>query len=149
MKIEKSKRKYEPFQEGSLAEIYKIFFGKLVIYKPETMSLQEWNEELFDVKNRDIAVMEATEAFRMPGLYYAAPLVKIQGIGFRDIPARAICFVRTDSRSDTIDVEVFAGPGKKDSVFALTTSEWNSIAAYLKPMVKKGRQHRREYYGGR
>lgn len=143
------KRTIDPWNEGSLSEIYRLFFGKLTQYKPHEMTLQEWNEVLFDVKNRDIQMFEAKKAFKMPGLYYTAPLVKIQGLGFRDIPERTILFARTDSRSDTVDVECFAGQGKKDLVFCLTTQEWTRLQVHLKPYQRKGKQFSKEYYGGK
>lgn len=143
------KRTLDPWNEGSLAEIYKHFFGKLTQYKPLEMTLQEWHSVLFDVKNRDIEMYEAIKPFNMTGLYYAAPWVKIQGLGHREIPEKAVMFVRTDSRIETVDVEVFAGPGKRDQVFQLTQLEWNRLQCYIRPFKKKGKQFRKEYYGGK
>ncbi len=144
------KRTLDPWNEGSLSDIYKLFFGKLTQYKPHEMTLQEWNETLFDVKNRDIQMYEATKAFKMPGLYYVAPLVKIQGLGFRAIPEKTILFARTETRSENVDVEVFAGQGKKDLVFCLTNNEWGRLQGCLRPFQKKGKNHTgKDYYGGR
>lgn len=145
----RKRRAAEPFQEGSLGEIYKLFLGKLNVYKPLDMTLQEWHEVLFDTKYRDIVMYETTKPFKMPGLYCQAPHVKIQGIGYRDIPVGTILYVRTDGRTGIVDVESFAGPGKKDQIFSLSTSEWNTVAPHVRHFVLKGKQRRRNYHGER
>lgn len=143
------KRTIDPWNEGSMKEIYRLFFAKLTYMKPHEMSLQAFHEELFDTKNRDIVMYDVMKPFKMPGLYLVAPNVKIQGIGYRDIPTKTVVYVRTDSRVDTVEVEAFAGPGKRAQVFSLTLNEWDFVQKHLRTFDRKGKLHRKEYYGGR
>jgi hypothetical protein len=123
----------EPFSEGSIADIYKLFFGKLIFYKPESMSIQEWMEHLFDFANRDIIRFVAVRPFSLPGLYYAAGSKKVQGMGYRKVELGDVLWVRLDARNpDTIDVEIFSGQGNKDQVFALDALQWEWTKLHLR-----------------
>lgn len=129
-----SKRKQErpdPFAEGSIRDIYKLIFGKLIYFKPDAVSIADWLEELFDVKHRDISRFTATQDFTLPGLLYVAPAVKVQGTGYRQIREDQELWVRTDARNpDSVDVEVFAGQGEADLVYSLTRAEWDWVARF-------------------
>lgn len=123
------KRDRHPLTEGSLALIYKLFFGPLIQYKPNTLSINEWLESLFDVRNREITQYKCTKPFEMPGLYCQAALVRVQGLGFRDVAKGDRLWVRTDARSpNEIEVE-FHGRGSQraDTVFLLDKSEWGLV----------------------
>lgn len=129
-----SKRKQvrvDPFSEGSLAQIYKLYFGRLIFFKPTDTPIADWLEELFDVKHREITRYRANHEFTLPGLQYIAPTVKIQGVGYRRIRQDQELWVRTDSRApDAVDVEVFAGQGEADTVYALTRAEWDWVSRF-------------------
>lgn len=130
MKRKKGPR--NPMEEGSLKEIYRWFLLPSLQYKPETTTINEWYENLFDVKNVEITQYRARWDFVLPGLYHKTPLVKIQGIGYRIVRGGQYLFVRTYLRDvDRVEVEFAGGVGEKSQLFTLTESEWNSIAANL------------------
>ncbi len=121
----------EPITQGSYRQIYEWFFGRLILFKPHDMPISDWLEYLFDFKNRDIVRYICTRPFKMPGLYYASPNIKYQGVGYRKVGAGAEFFVRKDARApDRVDVEYLAGPGRKDQVFHLTENEWDWAALH-------------------
>lgn len=147
----------EPHTQGVLAIIYKHFFGALIKYKPgnyatdyttdprmrgaaesaSAMTLKEWMEALFHLKDRDITRYISGKNFKMPGLYYQTANVKVQGIGYRTVNAGDEVYVRTDATiPDSVDVEVL---GSRQNVFCLTRLEWNRIAPNL---VEAERQRR-------
>jgi len=109
-----------PQDEGAIKRIYEWFFKPLRQYKPETMTLSEWNETLFDSRNVEILQYRARRDFTLPGLYHRSPQVKIQGLGYRAV-----------NKGDMIEVQYFGGPGQKDQLFTLNQSEWNAVAANL------------------
>ncbi len=117
----------EPFTEGSLKNIYKYFFGKLNFLKPDNFTLKDWEEHLFDLSHRDISRFKVRKYFKLPGLYYMAGSLPIQGLGYRDMKPGDILIVRTDERTKITDVETFAGQGKKDQVFQLNESQWGWV----------------------
>jgi hypothetical protein len=127
----------EPCTEGSLAEIYRWFFGKLNFLKPEMFTLKDWEEHLFDIKNRDITRFSVKKPFKLPGLYYMAGALKIQGLGYRQMKTGDILWVRTDERTKKADVEVLAGQGQKDQVFELNESEWGWVRLHLEEAERK------------
>jgi hypothetical protein len=122
----------EPLSEGSLADIYRHFLGPLIRYKPNSLSIKDWMEVIFDSSNRDVTRYVCKAAFKMPGLYYAAAGVKVQGIGYRQVEPGTVLWVRMDARQpDVVDVELFTGQGGKDQIFCLTRSEWSWVALHL------------------
>jgi hypothetical protein len=127
------KKRPDPYTQGVMAKIYEWFVGPLVIkHKPHQQSINEFLEQTFDFKNREIIRYVATRDFVLPGLYYSAPLMKVQGIGYRDIKQGTELWVRKDARvPDTVDVEFMGGQGGKDQVFALSRSEWDWAALNL------------------
>jgi hypothetical protein len=132
------KKRPDPITEGSLRQIYDWFLGKLIQYKPDTMPLADWMEYLFDIKNRDITRYITKNSFRMPGLLCATPHVKIQGIGYRDVPKGAVIYVRKDARApDSVDVEWLGGQGKADRVFSLSASEWAWVELSVEEKERK------------
>lgn len=138
-------RKYpgrpDPMKEGVAEQIYKWFLGKLVFQKPESLSIKEWLEELFDTRSRDIVRWRVVKPFRMPGLLYVAGTVKVQGIGYRDIREKTFLWARTDARQpDSVDVEVNAGQGQKEHVYNLTENEWDWVKLHLEPSLRKPRK---------
>lgn len=124
-------------KQGVLRHIYKHFFGPLVQYKPDHLSIEQWMMYLFDSENRTILRFVATGPFWLPGLYYEVlPSIKVQGIGHRDVAPKQELYARFDARMpDVIDVE-YSGGGK-EQVFCLSRREWDSIAGYLKHEKKE------------
>lgn len=121
-----------PMEEGVLKIIYDKFLRPLIYYKPDDMTLREWHDDyLFQLKFRDIVTYTARRDFLMPGLFWDAPLRKIQGLGARKIKTGTLVDVRKDIRDTTYDIEFFGGQGLADQIFTLSEREWNSIAAYL------------------
>lgn len=119
------KKRVDPLEEGSLKDIFKLILGPFTVFKPAEMTVSEWFEFLFHTKYRDITRYQVMRPFRMPGLYYTAPTVKVQGIGTRDVPAGAFLFVRTDTRfPDTNDVQWV---GREDRQFCLNSTELGLI----------------------
>lgn len=128
----------DPFTEGSIADIYRHFFGRLIIYKPPNMAIKDWLEVLFDIPNRDIGRWKVSRDFRMPGLYYEAASTPIQGIGYRAVKAGAELWVRRDARDlNIVDVEWLGGQGNKDQVFRLNESEWGWVSLHCKEADRK------------
>lgn len=123
----------EPHTQGVMGTIYKYFFGPLIInHKPKQMEIDAFMEEIFDFKNRDITRFVAVRDFVLPGILRAAPNMKIQGIGYRDVKEGTELYVRKDAREpDVIDVEFFGGQGGKDQVFCLDKSQWEYVALCL------------------
>jgi hypothetical protein len=131
-----SKKKH-PLEQGSIALIFKKFIGPLVRYKPHTMDLKGFWEYLFHVGARDIERYVVAKPFRMPGLCFVAPTVKIQGVGPRDVKPGTILWVRTDADTpDLIDVQWLA-PGL-DVTYSLTASEWGWVRLKLKAKENHG-----------
>lgn len=133
----------DPITQGSYREIYEKFFGPLIQYKPPHYSIKDWLEELFHFRHRDIVRYVAKRSFTLPGLYYLAPLMPVQGIGFRSVKEGDELFVRTDARTpDVVDVEFHGGQGGKEQVFRLTASEWGWTKLRLEEAerVRKGKK---------
>jgi hypothetical protein len=139
------KRKQAPIEQGVLKRIYNLFLLPLIYYKPEDVKIKDWYEDLFHLKSRDITQYVARKPFKMPGLYYEAPLRPVQGVGYRYVQKGQTVLVRKDIRDKTWDVEFFGGPGSKDQVFQLSESEWNSIAASLEEVPLTGIRARRKW----
>lgn len=118
----------DPFAEGSLKDIYQLFFGRLIFYKPESLTIKEWMDELFDIKHREISRFIVARPFQMPGLLYETANNKIQGIGYREVPAGAELWVRHDAKNpDQYDVEWVSPHGIGDQVFCLDPFQWNFV----------------------
>jgi hypothetical protein len=125
----------DPLTEGSLMNIYQWFFAPLVHYKPAEMPIKDWMELLFDFRNRDIVRYVATKPFKMPGLFYQAANIKVQGMGYRKVAVGDAMWVRHDARNPrVVDIEVQTGAG--DQVFQLTSSEFNRIGPNLREEEK-------------
>lgn len=129
----------KPWNEGSLAKIYDLFFRPLVArYCQDQDNPKKFIEDLFDVDYRIIRTFVANKSFKMPGLYYLTGQQKVQGLGYRQVGAEDLLWVREDRRQPehlaTVDVEFMGGVGSKDQVFSLSPSEWNSIRAFLRPL---------------
>ena len=122
--------------QGSLKQIFDFFFKKLLIrYRRENQSAQEYLEDLFDVDNRNISMWQARRQFKMPGLYYIAGNIKVQGIGYRQVEKETILWLREDNRNKNyLDIEFLGGVGKESHVFCITSSEWNKIKPSLQPI---------------
>lgn len=128
----------DPYSQGSLKIIYEHFFGPLIRYKPQDYSIRDWMDVLFDLKNRDVVRYTAKKAFMMPGHFYAAPLMKVQGLGSRDVKPGTELYVRKDAHNpDVIDVEFQGGQGGANQVFALTAPEWGRVQRYLEEAERK------------
>ncbi len=133
-----------PMDEGSAREIWDLFFAPLVYYKPENVYLKDWYWILFHLDSRTIEQYSSTEEFTMPGLFWQAPHVKTQGLGYRHIKKGQEIIVRHDSIDNQYDIEFFGGPGEATQVFTLTHQEYKTIERKLVEM--KGnvkRNHRR------
>lgn len=128
----------EPMDQGSMKEIFRLFFAPLMAYKPNAMESREWMEYLFHLRDRDITRYEVKRNFIMPGLLLAAPLTAIQGIGYRRIKAGTEMYVREDiSMPDVVHVEVQAGHGSPIQVFQLTRSEFEWVGLKIKEAERK------------
>lgn len=132
------KQKPHPLTEGCLATIYKRFLAPLVRYKHPDMDLHSFWEHLFHAEERQIQRFRVDRPFKMPGLFYTAPTIKVQGIGERNVKEGDVLFVRTDSLTpNQIDVE-WLKPGQ-DYVYELTSSEWGLIKLKCTLMERKRR----------
>lgn len=121
--------------EHDIHKIYKYFIGPLVLrHKPRDLPIADFMANtVFDIKNREIFRFITTSHFKMPGILFAAPSVKIQGIGYRHVKQGQILYVRMDrKRPEQIDVEILAGPGKRDQTFELTSWEFATIRPLLR-----------------
>lgn len=131
------RKKRNPWAEGSIAQIYEMFFKPIMLnHCPEEQNPKDFLEDLFNTDHRTITVWRAEKAFRMPGLLYTTPLFKTQGVGWRQVKRGDTLYIREDSRTpDDIDVEFFAGQGEKDQVFCLTAIERIQISHNIKKLV--------------
>jgi hypothetical protein len=110
--------------------IWRWFVAPLAQYKPASMDAARWLEALWDVKNREILRFVARDEFRLPGLFCAAPLVRIQGAGRRKIRAGDTLWIRRDALNpEWIEVETV---DRHAQVFVLSSTEWNAILPNLK-----------------
>lgn len=124
----KLRRRKKPFSQGSISQIYELFFKPLVqFYKPASKSLYEFLEELFDVQHRYITRYRVKVPFRVTGQLYVAGWAKVQGLGDRNVPQDALIWVREDLREPAyVDVEVVA-QGRDDQVFQVERMEWERL----------------------
>lgn len=113
---------------NNLKHIWEWFFLPLLQYKPENESVDHWLENLWGVQHRDIIKYRARQKFELPGLFCEAPLLRVQGIGKRKVIKGQHLWMRNEG-PDEIHIE--KGKWGQESVFVLTNSEWNSIAANL------------------
>lgn len=133
----------DPFDEGAIQDLYRYFFGRLIHYKPEGLSIKDWMEEVFGVKYRDISCYVCTKPFIMPGLFYAAGAVKVQGMGYRYVEPGDQLYVRQDVRSpDSVDVEINSGQGKRTQVFNMDGLQWERTRLSLEPYRRPERKKR-------
>lgn len=122
----------DPFTQGVIADIYKWFIGPLLKYKPEAVTLKEWMEYLFHYAERDVLRYVARKHFRLPGLLYLAPAVKVQGVGTRRVKPGQVFWVRRDaSAPEFVDVEYQGGHGRPDQIFCLSLQEWEWMEMHL------------------
>jgi hypothetical protein len=125
-----------PLNEGSIADIFRHFFGPLVRYKHEEQSLGQFMGELFGLNERTITRYKVKKPFKIPGLFATAPHRKIQGIGERNVKRGDILWVRTDiTKPNSIDVQ-WLKPGQ-DLVFELNEREFNWIRLNLESREDK------------
>lgn len=119
-----------PLTEGHIGLIFQKFIQPLTRYKPEGMDLKHWWDWLFHVEERTITRYLVTKGFQMPGLLCPAPLMKVQGIGFRRVKAGDTLWVRTDSVvPDQVDIE-WHGAGRQQ-IFCLNSTEWGAVKLNL------------------
>jgi len=122
----------EPWTEGCVAELYRLFVQPLLKYKPATDTIKEWQEKLFHTEHRSVTQYLVCKPFKMPGLLRVAANKPVQGVGYRGVSIGDTIYVRTDAEyPDVIDVEILAGQGRKEHVYLLSLSELNSIMACL------------------
>jgi hypothetical protein len=130
-----SRKTKQIFEEGSIKEIYRLFILPLNQYKPPEYNLQHWHNELFGNDVRTLTPYRVKAPFKMPGLLYERPFIKVQGIGYRDVKEDQELMVRFDlERNNEIDVEYFGGQGQREQVFCLSNEEWSYIRQFLQKM---------------
>lgn len=128
----RGKRQTKALKQGAAKFIYKYFIGPLLYCKPKGMNLYHFLDLIFCVEDRVITRYRAKKTFKMPGLLWQQPNRLIPK-GDRTIQKGDEVWVRTDkTMPDRIDVEVFAGQGKKNNVFALNRDALEKILPYLK-----------------
>lgn len=92
-------------------------------------------ERIFAVQERLIGKFEATQEFKMPGLYSESPMIRTQGVGYREVTPGKILHVRHDIRDpNNYDVSFFGGQGGAELWYQLTKSQWLSVLRSLKPL---------------
>jgi len=130
--------KKHSFHQGSIKQIYELFFQPLVKrYRVPGKSLKEFLEDLFNVDYRNIDRYKVKNTFEIPGLLYTAGWAKTQGLGYRTVKKGSLIFVRTDSREpNAIDVEFYGGVGEKEHVYCLNQYQFNSILQNISKIDK-------------
>ena len=125
--------KTDPFEEGSLKEIYEKFFHNMVsTHCPVDKSHKEFLEDIFDIDHRHIKLWLTKRPFNMPGLYCQTGNIKIQGIGWRKVGVGASLLSRFDDRNPKeIQVSFFGGHGSQELVYSLTEEEWSWVQFHL------------------
>jgi hypothetical protein len=96
--------------------------------------LRDWYALLFHLDTRTIQQYVATKDFKMPGLFWLAPHMKTQGLGYRRIKEGTGLMIRHDSINDSYDVEFFGGESERTQVFTLDLHEFNSIRPFIAEM---------------
>lgn len=129
----------DPMEEGVLAQISELLIRPLTKVWPKAMDKKQWLEEhVFCIKTRDITRYKVHTPFRMPGYFLAAPLLPIQGLGYRDVKKGTILIVAEDSTTpDKVVVEYFGGRGEADQLFQLTGSEWGWVKLHVNEAERK------------
>ena len=139
----KQKQTVKPRSRGAAGEIIKRILGPLTRWKPNGMDVGMFWDELFHLSERSITFCKARRNFRMPGLYYEAPTVKIQGIGDRVVRKNSSIFIRTDTRRPGfVDIEIAEVDSSR--VFSLTTMQLSEIRRNLEPCNYKVKQTNRK-----
>jgi len=86
-------------------------------------------EAIFHAKGRDIIRYKAAHEFRIPGLYWETPNIRIEGNGKRKVKVGDKVLVRMDvAMPNRIDVQRDVDNGDN---FSLTKAQWNSIKRKL------------------
>lgn len=135
MKKKKSK-------EPAAKTILRRFLAPLSRFKHMEQDMGQHWDAIFAVDRHDVETFRARSAFRMPGLYYVAGSIKVQGIGPRDVNKGELFYVRIDSETGAADVE--HSISNQENVFSLTSSEWGAVRLKLQPVrLKTTRRNRR------
>lgn len=126
--------KKKPLLPKSPAEkIFRYFLAPLSRFKvPEIDMGMHW-DCLFNAGSRHIYVFKAKKTFDLPGLYYLAGNVKVQGVGPRHVKRGEYLFVRVDA-TDPNHIDVEHSIRNEEHVFALNSSEWGWIKLNLTPV---------------
>jgi hypothetical protein len=124
----------DPYAEGSINRIWEKFFAPLLLFRPDSILLQDFFQKtLFHLPDRTIEKFRARHDFKLPGLLYKAAYVKIQGIGNRQLRKSDVVIVSKDVTEKFYKVELVR-KGLPEEVYHLSESQWNAIAAKLRPV---------------
>ena len=137
MKRRRRKRfKLKYLNEGSLRKLWDLFVKYIARSCPWEVNEKDYLNVIFRVDQRTILRYTARKAFKMPGLFCAAPNVLIPGWGYKEIQPGDLMYVRHDvTMPNRWDVELIGNQKRwqlKDQVFRLTTDEWEGIEGKLK-----------------
>lgn len=140
-----------PRYEGSLQVIYDIFLYPLVQnanpdFHKQPRDRGQFLDDVFGPEERQILNWITYRDFPLPGLYYAAGNVKLQGVGFNKIKAGSVITSRHVVGSPTVDVEFYALG--KEHVFCLDIQQWTWISypkRFMRRITEDDLRHWREF----
>lgn len=139
------RKRPRPMDEGSLREIHRLFIQPLLDKKPERMTEDEWLNHIFHHHTSDIVQYVALKPFKLEGLFLAAPLMPVQGLGYRQVKRGQTLMVKHDHKNpDGVLVEYFGGQGGADQVFQLTASQWEWVKLHVREAAPKDKNWLRE-----
>lgn len=125
-------KKKNPYEEGVLKDLYKIFIIPLARAKKTTQNIKDFLEEIFCVDTRIILRYKVKLAFTMPGLLCLTPLSLVSGLKApRMVPGQEV-WVRNDLVLGKIDVEFWEEETNNTTWYRLTTREFERIQKYLR-----------------
>jgi hypothetical protein len=122
-----------PLEQGVMREINELFVAPIARQCPDNMDPRLFLEQMFDVKNRDVVRFVVKRDFKMRGLFFLAPAMPVQGVGYRHIKKGTPIWARFDAREPAfVHVDLFTGHGQREQMFKLTKEEWEWTLVRLK-----------------
>ncbi len=119
--------------------ILRRILAPLSRYKQQDQDLGQFWDCLFGADDkRDLLTFRARRSLRLPGLYFTADNIRVQGIGPRDVGKGEMIYARVYLETGAADVEHTVG--HRSNVFSLTSTEWNWLRPQLDPVRLRARR---------
>lgn len=126
-------------KDSAAQTILRRFLAPFSRYKKPDQDLGQFWDVLFGADDkRDLLTFRAKKPLRLPGLYFVADNMRIQGIGPRDVKKGELLIARVNLETGAADVE--HSVKMRENVFALTSTAWNWLRPQLQPVNMKARR---------